>query len=90
MLGTFYIYTDIIDLQYVGNTRVPLLKTVVINYNSSQNTSWTHYDNPQYLAINKTEITSIHIDIKDEFGDKILFENGNFSIKLHFRVKNSK
>ena len=88
LLGTFYIYTDILENQYVGNTRAPLLKTVVINYNSSQSISWNHYDNPQYLDVNKTEINSILIDIRDEFGEKILFEEGTFTVKLHFRPKN--
>ena len=88
LLGTFYVYTDIIDNQFVGNTKAPLLKTIVINYNNSQSISWSHYDNPQYLEVNKTEINSILIDIRDEFGDKILFDAGTFTIKLHFRTKN--
>ena len=88
MLGTFYVYCDIIENQIVGNTEAPLLKTIVINYNLSQNLSWTHFDNPQYLDINKTEINSIYIFVRDEFGEKIIFEDGSFTVKLHFRVKN--
>jgi hypothetical protein len=40
LLGTFYVYTDIIDNQFFGNTKAPLLKTIVINYNNSQSISW--------------------------------------------------
>ena len=88
LLGTFYVYCDIIENQIVGNSEAPLLKTIVINYNLSQNLSWTHFDNPQYLDINKTEINSIYIFVRDEFGEKIIFEDGSFTVKLHFRVKN--
>ena len=88
LLGTFYVYTDFIENQFVGNTKAPLLKTIVINYNNSQAISWSHYDNPQYINVDRTQINSIMIDVRDEFGDQVLFEEGSFTVKLHFRIKN--
>ena len=85
LVNTLYIYTDIIHYQYVGSQRIPLLRNIVINYNTSQKTTWAHYDNPHYLRVNKTNISSILIDIRDDKGNKILFDSGNISIKLHFR-----
>ena len=85
MVGTLYIYTDIIDYQLVGSTRIPLLRNLVLDYNSTRKTIWVHYDQPHYLRVNKTEIRSILIDIRDDKGNKILFDSGSITIKLHFR-----
>ena len=90
LVGTLYIYTDIIEHQYVGQNRMPLLRNIVIDYNTNQRTTWTHYDVPHYIKVNKTEISSILIDIRDEYGNKILFDNGSLIIKLHFRPENGK
>ena len=37
------------------------------------------------VKINKEEINSILIDIRDDFGDKIYFDNSKITIKLHYR-----
>jgi hypothetical protein len=39
------------------------------------------------MKINKEEINSILIDIRDDFGEKINFENSKITIKLHYRPK---
>ena len=89
LIGTLFIYTDIIDYQYVGSQRIPLLRNIVIDYDSTRKTTWAHYDNPHYLRVNKTEFRSILIDIRDDKGRKVLFDSGNINIKLHFRpIKN--
>ena len=85
LVGVLYIYTDIIDYQLVGSGRIPLLRNVVLDYNESRKTTWVHYDQPHYLRVNQTEIRSILIDIRDENGNKILFDSGSITIKLHFR-----
>jgi hypothetical protein len=86
LVGTLYVYTDIIDSQYLGDILSPLLRTVVVDHNY-QKTIWTHYDNPHYLRVNKTQIETINIYIRDEQGNKVLFEDSNIIVKLHFRPK---
>ena len=85
LVGALYIYTNIIDYQYVGSGRIPLLRNIVLDYNSTRKTTWIHYDMPHYLRVNQTEIRSILIDIRDDKGNKILFDSGSITIKLHFR-----
>ena len=85
LVGALYIYTDIIDYQLVGSGRIPLLRNIVLDYNASRKTTWVHYDQPHYLRVNQTEIRSILIDIRDDNGNKILFDSGSITIKLHFR-----
>lgn len=87
LLQNLFIYTNIISYQKVGNTLSPLLKTVCVD-NQPRQTAWAHYDNPQYLPVNKNEISSIELDIKDIYGKNIRFENSLVIIKLHFRPIN--
>jgi hypothetical protein len=86
LVESLFIYCDIIDYQYVGDAYVPLLKNVVVE-NIYPKTAWVHYDRPHYANINKSEISTIHIEIRDDFGNKIKFENGKVILKLHFRPK---
>lgn len=82
-----YVYTDIIDFQYVGDSFSPLLQTVITeNKNYASMVSVT-YENPHYIPVNKSLITSINIDLRDDLGNKILFQDGKTILKLHFRPK---
>jgi hypothetical protein len=86
IIQSLFIYCDIIDYQYVGDAYVPLLRNVVVE-NSFPKTAIAHYDNPHYVTINKSEINSIHVEIRDDTGEKIKFDQGKVIIKLHFRPK---
>ena len=83
-----YFYTDIIAHQFVANIKSPLLRSIIIDYNSDIKIKSSHFSIPYYLKINKTSINNILIEIKDEKGQPILFENSSVEIKLHFRKKN--
>ena len=83
-----YFYTDIIAHQFVTNIKTPLLRSIIIDYHSDIKIKSSHFSIPYYLKINKTSINSILIEIKDEKGQPILFENSSVEIKLHFRKKN--
>ena len=80
-----FIYTDIIEYQYVGETTSPLLRINTVLGKAHEN-SWSHYDNPHYCKCNSNSISSIHIYLKDHLGNDIQFlTNGVVSVKLHFR-----
>jgi len=82
-----FVYTDIIDFQYVGDTLAPLLKTISTPGEDYATVVSAHFDNPHYISVNKTLITSINIDIRDDTGKKIFFEDGRVIVKLHFRPR---
>jgi hypothetical protein len=86
LIQSLFVYCDIIDYQYVGDAYVPLLRNVVVE-NSFPKTAIAHYDNPHYVNINKSEINTIHVEIRDDTGEKIKFDQGKVIIKLHFRQK---
>lgn len=85
-IDTFYIYTDIIEDQYVGDVLAPLLRTVATIAENKYHIS-TIFENPHYVSLKHTRISTINISILDIFGRRIQFVD-NYSrvlIKLHFR-----
>jgi hypothetical protein len=83
--GTLFIYSDIGEYTYYGSQMMPLLRTLVIDYKNIGRTLISHFDTPHYIKVNKEEINSILIDIRDDQGEKIYFENSKITIKLHYR-----
>lgn len=82
-----FIYTDIIEDQYVGNTRAKLLETIAISGYPGQ-ASTTVFNNPHYVDVCKNYIETIQISIKDSAGINIHFQKfAKLIIKLHFRPK---
>jgi hypothetical protein len=81
------VYTDIIEPQFYGNVRSPILRTVNIKSQNDENS--TFFDNPHYLNVNKTRIDTINIQICDLSGKHIQFRDffSNIQITLHFRKK---
>jgi hypothetical protein len=80
------ILTDIIEDQFYGDTKSPVLYTLNLK-SSSQAEMVTVFDNPHYLPVNKSFISSINIQLFDLTGTPIKFTD-LFSIiilTLHFR-----
>jgi hypothetical protein len=81
-----YVYSDIIEDQYVGDVMTKCLKTCILKNDDNllfENT----FVNPHYLKVCKTFISSIKIDIRDTNGERIKFNNNSTQtiIKLHFK-----
>ena len=85
-IHSLFVYTDIIDNQFVGNSQSPLLNVVNVS-NDYQHFISRIYDNPNYISVSPREISSINISIRDDTGEKIFFSNSKVIIKLHFRSK---
>jgi hypothetical protein len=81
------IYTNIIEPQYYGNKKTPILRTVNIRSYNDENTLF--FDNPHYLNVNKSRIESINIEICDTNGNHIQFRDffSQIHLTLHFRKK---
>ena len=85
--NNLFVYTDIINHQYVGNTYTQLLRCVPIDYRI-ENQSIV-YNSPHYVPLNTNYIDSIQITIKDDENQFINFKTGiqKVYVKLHFRPK---
>lgn len=84
IVEALYVYCDIIDFQFVGDTKAQLLRTVVVSNNYFSLVSM-NYENPHYVHINQNHINSINIDIRSDTGDHVHFLEGKVIVKLHFR-----
>ena len=85
-IHSLFVYTDIIDNQFVGNSQSPLLNVVNVS-NDYQHVISRIYDNPNNISVSPREISSNNISIRDYTGEKIFFSNSKVIIKLHFRSK---
>ena len=87
IINSLYVYTDIIQYQYVGDTLAPLLRNVAVTPKINSIKSLI-YDSPHYVSVNKSYIDTINIKILDEQGNLIRFKRGKSLVKLHFRPAN--
>jgi hypothetical protein len=89
VLNAFYIYSDIVTHQYIGDVIVKVLRVISIDHDYSTNAKYINkiYDTPHYVALERNNIDDINICIKNSLGENIAFEFGNVTIKLHFRQK---
>ena len=87
-INSLYVYCDVLEHVPVGDTKAPLLRIVEAK-GSTHEVIHMIYDKPRYLPLQKKNFDSIEIDIRDCFGEKISFENGQVVVILEFnRAKN--
>ena len=83
-----YIYVNIVESQVVGDSEVPLLRTVYFSGKDKKyrpETSYTNYTAPHYVRVNKNSVQDIEVDIRDHTGERVPFLVGGSNLKLHFR-----
>lgn len=79
-----YVYTNIVSAQVVGDTNVPLLRTVPVEGRVGE-TVVKSYDRPHYLPVSVKHFDTVEINITDHTGTPVPFESGRVIVKLHFR-----
>jgi hypothetical protein len=86
-VNTMFIYTDIIEYQYVGDYSRQILRTVHLD--KSNHSICKTYSTPHYVPVATNFFDSIHISIKDGQNNFIKFNSGSEQVivKLHFRPK---
>jgi hypothetical protein len=86
--SSIYVYTDIVDAQYVGDVKVPLLRIVNIE-GEYGNTVHASYRNLQYVPVKVNSFETIEVNIKNDQNENVSFEFGKSIATLHFRQKRS-
>jgi hypothetical protein len=82
----FYVYSDITEPRVVGDSMVPLLRTVPIAGKHGESVV-KYFQNIDYVPVMKKSFDTIEIDIRDDTGKHIPFEYGKLVVTLHFRKK---
>jgi hypothetical protein len=86
--SSVYIYSDIIEHQFVGDSFSPLLRTVSVPNNLRYGDTINHnYIQPHYVPVSRNNFDNIEIDIRSDTGDAIHFLTGKVVVKLHFKPK---
>lgn len=80
---TLYIYSDIIQNQYVGNAQAPLLRVVPVK----EFNSCVIYERPFMFSLNTAHLHTIEINIRDDTGALIPFVDGKVVVTLVFKRK---
>ena len=80
---------DIVEYSMVGDTYMPILRTIPI-YNADYG-DMKHYEfiHPHYLKLQTRSISVIEIRICNSVGELIPFEQGSALVKLHFKKHES-
>jgi hypothetical protein len=88
-INSFYVYSDIVDYQFVGDAFTPLLRVVpVVNKSTFGEYVSELYTTPHYVPVSRSIINTIEVDIKSDTGQLIQFGSGKLLVKLHFRQVN--
>ena len=85
-LHTFFVYTDIIEDQLVGDSHVKLLRTVPVSGKTGDIVAKS-FTNIHYVGLNRSTFQEIEIQITDDVGRNVQFAHGRVTVKLHFARK---
>ena len=80
-----FIYSNITREQCVGSVSTPLLR--IVDLSGATIDDYTHriYENPQYTPLQSETFSSIELQLRDELGDLIPFNDGVSRVVLSFR-----
>ena len=82
--SALYCYSDIVDFQYVGDTRAQLLRIVPVTGRTGQ-VVYHHFDSPLYVKVVRSVFQTIEIEIRQDSGGLVEFSYGKVVLVLHFR-----
>lgn len=84
------IYTDVVEPVFIGHEKANVLK--IVNTTSADSkfgdSCYREFHHIHYTRLQKREIETISIDIRDYSGKQMPFLHGVSSVKLHFLKKN--
>jgi hypothetical protein len=81
---SLYIYCDVIEPVVVGDSKVPLLRTVNID-GAFGDIIHRSYTAPIYSPLQKKHFDTVEINIMTDTGDPVPFSIGKSVVVLHFR-----
>ena len=86
--SSMYVYTDIVDAQFVGDVKVPLLRIVNAqeNYGDNVNASFRYM---QYVPIKVKSFETLEINIKYDKNENVSFGFGKSIVTLHCKQSRS-
>ena len=84
---SFFIYCNIVQPQFVGNSLKQLLRTIPVSTGTLGQTINKEFISLNYVGVLTNEFDTIEVEIRNDFGTLIDFQFGKIIIKLHLRRK---
>jgi hypothetical protein len=81
-----YVYCDLVEYSFVGDSMVPCLRALPI-IPGEERVNVLRFENPHYMPVSQTRFSTVTIEIADGSGDDLQFAKGLPMVKLHFRPK---
>jgi hypothetical protein len=84
-----FVYCDIVSDQYVGDVMAPLLDLVPVKRGAMGDRVQYSLIPPSYLEVARKFIDTIHVEIRDDEGVLVPFDDSKATVvvRLHFRRK---
>lgn len=82
---SLFIYINIVCETLVGDSYVPLLRSIHIPTAEYGTTVHQNIENPIYIKLNRNEIKDIEVQICDDSGVLVPFQEGKCLLMLHFK-----
>ena len=87
-IHTLFVMCDIIEPQYIGDTRAKLIRTIHVPNNTMFGDQMIMtFDNPHYVPLLTNDFEHVEIDIRDDSNIRIPFMYGRSRVKLHLRQR---
>jgi hypothetical protein len=81
-----FVYCNVVAPQYVADVMAPCLR--VISYDGEYRKQVTHsFQHVHFMELSVSEFDVVHMYIRNESGESIPFEFGNFTATLRFRER---
>ena len=83
-LHLLYVYTDIVEAQIVGDSKVPLIRIVPVETTATEIVVKT-FLSPQYIPVSRKQFNTIEMNIRLHTGELVPFAAGHLLVTIHFR-----
>lgn len=86
--NSMFIYSDICESYITGDVQTPLLRVVPIESNGDYaygSTRIKYFPSSRFIPLIRNNLHTIEIDIRDEYGNPVAFEEGTLTVTLRFK-----
>lgn len=87
---SLYVYSSVVSPRHVGDSLVPLLRTVPITESERNSTVFFEFSNVQYSPVSNTSTDLIEVDIRRDDGERVSFRSGKVVLTVRFRPRGEK
>lgn len=84
---SMYVYSDVCESYITGDVHSPLMRVVPLDMDNYKygGIKIKTFSAPLYIPLLHTKFQTIEMDIRDEYGASIPFEQGTLTVTLHFK-----